>query len=126
MIRRPPRSTRTDTLFPYTTLFRSIVCGNAVVWKPSEKSPLTALACQALFQRAIDKFGDAPQGLSELLIGGRDVGEALVDDHRVAVVAATGSTRMGRQGGPRVASGFCRSPSERGCGRKGLGVGKEG
>src|SRR3546814_1494974 len=75
MIRRPPRSTRTDTLFPYTTLFRSIVCGNAVVWKPSEKSPLTALACQALFQRAIDKFGDAPQGLSELLIGGRDVGE---------------------------------------------------
>ena len=92
----------------------AIVCGDAVVWKPSEKTPLTAMACQALFQRAMQKFGDAPQGLSELLIGGRDVGEALVDDARVALVSATGSTRMGRQVGPRVAARFGRSLLELG------------
>src|SRR5699024_5528814 len=87
----------------------AIVCGNAVVWKPSEKSPLTALACLALFERAMKKFGDAPAGLCEVLVGGRDVGEALVDDTRVALVSATGSTRMGRQVGPRVAQRFGRS-----------------
>jgi aldehyde dehydrogenase (NAD+) len=92
----------------------AIVCGDAVVWKPSEKTPLTALACQALFQRAMKKFGDAPAGLSEVLIGGRDVGEALVDDSRVALVSATGSTRMGRQVGPRVAARFGRSLLELG------------
>ncbi|HEU0230144.1 MAG TPA: aldehyde dehydrogenase family protein [Burkholderiaceae bacterium] len=92
----------------------AIVCGNAVVWKPSEKTPLTALACQALFERALAKFGDAPQGLSQVLIGGRDVGEALVDDERVALLSATGSTRMGRQVGPRVAARFGRSLLELG------------
>ncbi|KNY09306.1 MULTISPECIES: L-piperidine-6-carboxylate dehydrogenase [Achromobacter] len=86
----------------------AIVCGNAVVWKPSEKTPLTALACQALFAQAMQRFGDAPAGLSEVLIGGREVGEALVDSHTVALVSATGSTRMGRQVGPRVAQRFGR------------------
>ncbi|PPA75408.1 aldehyde dehydrogenase family protein [Achromobacter spanius] len=86
----------------------AIVCGNAVVWKPSEKTPLTALACQALFAQAMQRFGDAPAGLSEVLIGGREVGEALVDSHAVALVSATGSTRMGRQVGPRVAQRFGR------------------
>ncbi|WMD20835.1 aldehyde dehydrogenase family protein [Achromobacter seleniivolatilans] len=86
----------------------AIVCGNAVVWKPSEKTPLTALACQALFAQAMHRFGDAPAGLSEVLIGGREVGEALVDSHTVALVSATGSTRMGRQVGPRVAQRFGR------------------
>ncbi len=87
----------------------ALVCGDPVVWKPSEKSPLTALACQALLQRALKKFGDdAPEGLSQVLIGGRDVGEALVDHPRVALLSATGSTRMGRQVGPRVASRFGR------------------
>jgi len=86
----------------------ALVCGNAVVWKPSEKTPLTALACQALFAQAMQRFGDAPTGLLEVLIGGRDIGEALVDSPKVALVSATGSTRMGRQVGPRVAQRFGR------------------
>src|SRR5690606_20961467 len=86
----------------------ALVCGNAVVWKPSEKTPLTALACQALFAQALQQFGDAPAGLLEVLIGGRQVGETLVDSHDVALVSATGSTRMGRQVAPRVAQRFGR------------------
>ena len=92
----------------------AVVCGNPVLWKPSEKTPLTALACQALFERAAQRFGDAPAALSQLLLGGRDVGEALVDDPRVALVSATGSTRMGREVGPRVARRFGRSLLELG------------
>ncbi|TCO81998.1 aldehyde dehydrogenase (NAD+) [Plasticicumulans lactativorans] len=92
----------------------ALVCGDAVVWKPSEKTPLTALACQALFARAAARFGDAPAGLSELLIGARAIGEVLVDDPRVALVSATGSTRMGREVGPRVAARFGRSLLELG------------
>ena len=69
---------------------------------------MTALACQALFAQAAQRFGDAPAGLSEVLIGGREIGEALVDSHAVALVSATGSTRMGRQVGPRVAQRFGR------------------
>ena len=92
----------------------ALVCGNSVVWKPSEKTPLTALAVQALFEKAAAKFGSAPQGLSGLLIGGREVGEALVDHPRVPIVSATGSTAMGRQVGPRLASRFARSLLELG------------
>jgi len=86
----------------------AIVCGDPVVWKPSEKTPLTALACQAVFERAARKFGGVPQGLSEVIIGPREIGELLVDDERVALVSATGSTRMGREVGPRVARRFGR------------------
>jgi aldehyde dehydrogenase (NAD+) len=92
----------------------AIVCGDSVVWKPSEKTPLTALGCQALFERAAKRFGDAPAGLSEVVIGNREVGEALVDDHRVALLSATGSTRMGAEVGPRVARRFGRSLLELG------------
>ncbi|MFB4394689.1 MULTISPECIES: aldehyde dehydrogenase family protein [unclassified Pseudomonas] len=92
----------------------ALVAGNAVVWKPSEKTPLTALACQALFEKALKAFGEAPQGLSQLVIGGREAGEALVDDPRVPLVSATGSTRMGREVGPRVAARFGRSILELG------------
>src|SRR5262245_25247852 len=74
----------------------AIVCGDAVVWKPSEKTPLTALACERLWRRAVRRFGAAPKHLLEVVIGGREVGEALIDDARVALVSATGSTRMGR------------------------------
>jgi len=95
-----------------TTL--ALVAGNAVVWKPSEKTPLTALACQALFEKALAAFGDAPHGIAQLVIGGREAGEALVDDPRVALVSATGSTRMGREVGPRVAARFGRSILELG------------
>lgn len=95
-----------------TTL--ALVCGNAVVWKPSEKTPLTALACQALLEQTMKEFGDAPQGLCQLVIGDREAGEALVDDHRVPLISATGSTRMGREVGPRVAARFGRSILELG------------
>ncbi|WP_312934451.1 aldehyde dehydrogenase family protein [Pseudomonas sp.] len=95
-----------------TTL--ALVAGNAEVWKPSEKTPLTALACQALFDKALEAFGDAPAGLAQVVIGGREAGEALVDDARVALVSATGSTRMGREVGPRVAARFGRSILELG------------
>ena len=92
----------------------ALVCGDPVVWKPSEKTPLTALAVQAIVQRAMGRFGDAPAGLSEVLIGGHDVGEMLVDDRRVAVVSATGSTAMGRAVGPRLAGRFARAILELG------------
>jgi aldehyde dehydrogenase (NAD+) len=92
----------------------ALVCGDAVVWKPSEKTPLTALAVQALFERAAAKFGEAPDGLSTLLIGGREVGEALVDHPKVALVSATGSTAMGRTVGPRLAQRFARALLELG------------
>lgn len=92
----------------------ALVCGNSVVWKPSEKTPLTALGVQAIFERAVRRFGDAPAGLSQLLIGGRDAGEAMVDDRRVALVSATGSTRMGRAVAPRLAQRFARAILELG------------
>ena len=92
----------------------ALVCGDPVVWKPSEKTPLTALAVQALFDRAAKSFGDIPEGLSSVLIGGREIGEALVADRRVAVVSATGSTRMGREVGERVARRFGRAILELG------------
>jgi aldehyde dehydrogenase (NAD+) len=92
----------------------ALVTGNAVVWKPSEKTPLTALACQALLQQAMREFGDAPEHLAQVSVGDRAAGEALVDDTRVALISATGSTRMGRQVGPRVAARFGRSILELG------------
>jgi aldehyde dehydrogenase (NAD+) len=92
----------------------ALVCGDAVVWKPSEKTPLTALAVQALFERAAARFGDAPANLSTLLIGGREAGEALVDHPNVPLVSATGSTAMGRQVGPRLAQRFARALLELG------------
>jgi aldehyde dehydrogenase (NAD+) len=92
----------------------ALVCGDPVVWKPSEKTPLTALATQVVVKRAIRRFGDAPDGLSEVLIGGRELGEALVDDGRIAVVSATGSTAMGRAIAPRLAARFARAILELG------------
>ncbi|MBM3577169.1 MAG: aldehyde dehydrogenase family protein [Alphaproteobacteria bacterium] len=92
----------------------ALVCGDAVVWKPSEKTPLVALATQALVERAAARFGDAPEGLSNLLVGGRDLGEALVEDARVQLVSATGSTAMGRAIAPRLAQRFARSILELG------------
>jgi aldehyde dehydrogenase (NAD+) len=92
----------------------ALVCGDAVVWKPSEKTPLTALAVQALFERAAARFGAAPHGLSSVLIGGRDVGEALVEHPRVPLVSATGSTAMGRAVAPRLAARFARAVLELG------------
>ena len=86
----------------------AFVCGNPVVWKPSEKTPLTAVAVQALFERAAERFGDAPAHLSQVVQGARETGEALVDHPLVRLVSATGSTRMGRGIAPRVAARFGR------------------
>lgn len=92
----------------------ALVCGNAVVWKPSEKTLLTALATHAIVERAAAKFGGLPDGIASVLVGGRDIGEALVDDHRVALVSATGSTAMGRQVAPKLAARFARAILELG------------
>ena len=90
------------------------VCGDSVVWKPSEKTPLVAVKVAELFDRAVTRFGDAPSGLLEVVQGGREAGEALADDPRIPLVSATGSTRMGRELGPRVAARFGRSLLELG------------
>lgn len=93
----------------------ALICGNPVIWKPSEKTPLTAIACQALIEKALAKFGtDAPAHLSQLLIGERDVGDALVSHPDVPLISATGSTRMGREVGPKVAARFGKSILELG------------
>nr|WP_246480154.1 aldehyde dehydrogenase family protein [Inhella gelatinilytica] len=90
----------------------ALVAGDTCVWKPSEKTPLTALATQALFEKAVAAYKAdghaAPEGLSMLINGGAAVGEALVTDARVPLISATGSTRMGRIVGPKVAARFGR------------------
>jgi aldehyde dehydrogenase (NAD+) len=86
----------------------AVVCGDPVIWKPSDKTPVTALACQALFARAAARYGETPAGLISVVIGGRGEAERLVDDPRVALISATGSTRMGAAVGPRVMSRFGR------------------
>lgn len=91
----------------------ALVCGDPVIWKPSELAPLTALACAALLDRAAAEQG-APAHLGQVLLGGPDLGEALVDHPGIALVSATGSTRMGREVGPRVAARFGRSLLELG------------
>ena len=96
----------------------AFVCGDSVVWKPSEKTPLTALGVGALFARAVKRCreagGEVPDGLLEILIGARPIGEILVDDPRVAVLSATGSTVMGRAVAPRLAKRFARAILELG------------
>ncbi|MEU6674378.1 aldehyde dehydrogenase family protein [Streptomyces sp. NPDC046925] len=91
----------------------ALACGDTVVWKPSELTPLISLACDGLLARAAGDVG-APRDVHRLLLGDRVVGEMLVDDPRVALVSATGSTRMGREVGPRVAARFGRSLLELG------------
>ena len=92
----------------------ALVCGDPVLWKPSEKTPLTAFAAEALLQKTIADFAPAPKGLSALLIGGASLGEALTKDARVSLISATGSTRMGRAVGTAVAARFGRSLLELG------------
>ena len=85
----------------------ALVAGDPVIWKPSDKTPLTALACDALLARAAADVG-APAGLNQVVQGGADVGAALAAHEGVAIVSATGSTRMGRAVAPVVASRFGR------------------
>ncbi|MGH6879865.1 MAG: L-piperidine-6-carboxylate dehydrogenase [Hypericibacter sp.] len=92
----------------------ALVCGDPVIWKPSEKTPLSALATTKIFERALAKFGDAPKGLLQVVIGGRETGQALVESRDVPIVSATGSTAMGRAVGPKVAERFGRAILELG------------
>jgi aldehyde dehydrogenase (NAD+) len=96
----------------------AIVCGNSCVWKPSDKTPLTALAVQALFEQAVERFragaGRVPDHLSAVIVGGRETGEALAAHPRVPLVSATGSTAMGRAVGPVLAKRFARAILELG------------
>jgi aldehyde dehydrogenase (NAD+) len=71
----------------------ALVCGDPVIWKPSEKTPLTAEAVMAIARKALARFGDAPDGLLQVVQGGRDIGEALVEDSRVALLSATARPR---------------------------------
>ena len=93
----------------------ALVCGDSIVWKPSEKTPLTAIAVQALFDKVAGEFGpDAPDGLSQLVLGDATTGAALVDHPAMALVSATGSTAMGRTVGQAAAKRFARSLLELG------------
>ena len=86
----------------------ALVCGDPVIWKPSEKTPLTAMASMKIMERALARFGDAPEGLVQLVIGGPAIGEALVNSKDVPIISATGSTRMGGIVGPKVAARWGR------------------
>lgn len=86
----------------------ALVCGDPVIWKPSEITPLTALACQKIFERACAKFGDAPDNLSQIVIGGPETGEVMTASKDVAIISATGSTAMGAKVGTAVAARFGR------------------
>ena len=92
----------------------ALVCGNSVIWKPSEKTPLTAVAVQALFDSVAINFDGAPVGLSQVLQGGRDVGEVLVADPSIMLISATGSTAMGRAVGQVAAVRFAKTILELG------------
>jgi len=74
----------------------ALVCGNTVVWKPSEKTPLCAIACQKLLAEILQSNG-LPEGISSLIIGDKEAGEWLAADNRIALISATGSTRMGKE-----------------------------
>ena len=90
----------------------ALACGDPVVWKPSSLTPLTALACRSIFARAAERFGDAPDGLVEVVVG--DAARSLVDDPRLPLVSATGSTAMGRTIAPKIAGRLARSVLELG------------
>ncbi|MEX1002367.1 MAG: aldehyde dehydrogenase family protein [Crocinitomicaceae bacterium] len=89
------------------------VCGDACVWKPSEKTPLTAIACQHITNEVFKK-NNVPEGVSSLVIGGAEIGKALAADTRVALVSATGSTRMGKSVAQTVAARLGKSLLELG------------
>ncbi len=89
------------------------VCGDVCVWKPSEKTPLTALACQQIIGNVL-RQNNVPEGVSCLITGGRDAGAWLASDPRVALVSATGSTRMGKAVAETVAARLGRSLLELG------------
>jgi len=92
----------------------ALVCGDPVIWKPSERTPLTAIATTSLLRRAADRFGDVPHGLFELVLGGADRAVQLAVDERIPLVSATGSTAMGKAIAPRISARLGRSLLELG------------
>ncbi len=92
----------------------ALACGDPVIWKPSERTPLTAIATTSLLRRAADRFGDVPDGLFELVLGGADRAVQLADDDRIPLVSATGSTAMGKAIAPHIAARLGRSLLELG------------
>jgi aldehyde dehydrogenase (NAD+) len=90
------------------------VCGDPVVWKPSEKTPLTAIACQALVEQTLAEAQGVPPAISCLVVGGREVGERMAASAKLPLVSATGSTRMGRAVAETVAKRLGRSLLELG------------
>ncbi len=84
----------------------ALVCGDTVIWKPSEKTPLSALASQQLLLEALKSCGQYQEGISSVVIGEKDLGKSLVADRRIALVSATGSVPMGKAVAPVVAGRF--------------------
>ena len=91
----------------------ALICGNVCIWKPSEKTPLAAIACQHIIKDVLQK-NNVPEGVLNLIIGGKECGEMLTKDKRVAFISATGSTEMGRAVGQEVAARFGKSILELG------------
>lgn len=89
------------------------VCGDVCVWKPSEKAPITAIACQQLTKQVFDANG-VPEGVSGLIIGGAEIGKLMAEDKRIPLVSATGSTRMGKSVGAAVGARLGKSLLELG------------
>lgn len=92
----------------------ALVCGDPVIWKPSEKAPLCAMACHELLMQVIRKFPDAPSDLSSVVIGMRDAGEAISESTKIPLVSATGSVPMGKAVGAKVGARLGRSLLELG------------
>ena len=91
-----------------------LVCGNAMVFKPSEKAPLCALACQAVVNKALDSMPEIPRGVSSVIIGDREIGQKMAEDKRFPLISATGSTAMGKLVGKTVGARLGRSLLELG------------
>src|SRR5688500_18273378 len=89
------------------------VCGDVCIWKPSEKTPLCAVACQHIIADIFNK-NNVPEGVSAIVTGGRETGEWLANDTRVPLVSATGSTRMGKAVGAAVGARLGRALLELG------------
>jgi len=89
------------------------ICGDVCIWKPSEKAPITAIACQEITKQVFDANG-VPEGVSGLVIGGAEIGKLMAEDKRVPLVSATGSTRMGKSVGAAVGARLGKSLLELG------------
>ena len=89
------------------------VCGDVCIWKPSEKAPLCGIACQHIIEKVFAK-NNVPEGISNVIVGGREVGEWMSTDSRVPLISATGSTRMGKAVGATVGARLGRALLELG------------